>query len=79
MRALFLHYINLKGLFSIDQLNTRIRWLFSVLPMDKGDTPAELNQLKTLGGGISPKLTAVEMAALGRYMPVLLYSVVQFS
>ena len=33
-------------------------------------------QIKTLGGGISPKLTAGEMAALGRYMPILLYDLV---
>jgi hypothetical protein len=45
----------------------------------EGNTPVELNPFKTLEGGISPKLTAIEMAALGRYMPFLLYDLVDIN
>ena len=65
-------YINFRKLLTINELNLRLRWLFSVLDVDKGNTPAELNPFKKLGQGISPKLTALEMAALGRYIPIIL-------
>lgn len=65
--------INVRNLFTIGEFNKRVRGLFTVLNIDKGNTPAELNPLKKLGGGISPKLTAVEMACLARYLPIILY------
>ena len=65
-------YVNNRKAVTIDQINSRLRWLFSCLILDKGNTPADLNPFNKLGNGISPKLTAMEMAALCRYMPMIL-------
>lgn len=65
-------YICVKKLFTIDQFNDRVRWLFSIAEVDKGNTPAELNPIKEAGKGISPKLTGNEMMALSRLICLIL-------
>jgi hypothetical protein len=62
---------------SLLDLNRKIRWVFACLKVDKGNTPAELNNIKPPGKGLSPKLTASEMLSLFRYLPVILGPFIQ--
>ena len=66
-------YINIQKRFTIAQFNDRVRQIFSIAEVDKGNTPAELNPIKEQGKGLSPKLTGNEMMALSRLMCVILY------
>lgn len=70
--ALLYDFIERRNLLTWHQLNDRIRCLFSGLEVDKSNTPCELNAMSNQGSGISPKLSAVEMWALFRYLPLIL-------
>ncbi len=59
-------YINIQKRFTMEQFNDRILWIFSIAEVDKGNTPAELNPIKELEKGLSPKITGNEMMALSR-------------
>ena len=68
--------ITVQKFMSFEELNRRIRWLFQGLNVDKGNTPAELNQINLPGEGLSPKLTANEMLSFFRYLPLILGPVI---
>ena len=61
----------------MDELNRRIQNLFSILEVDKGNSPAELNDIKSPGGGLSPKLTANECLCLFRNLSYVVWDCVQ--
>jgi hypothetical protein len=65
-------FVTVRKVMSLLDLNRKIRWVFACLKVDKGNTPAELNNIKPPGKGLSPKLTASEMLSLFRYLPVIL-------
>ena len=46
--------------------------MFTALEVDKSKTPAQLNPIKEIGKGISPKLTANELACLIWYVGLIL-------
>ncbi len=73
----FYEILHVRKSITLDELNRRIRNLFSILEVDKGNTPAELNDIKTPGGGLSPKLTANECLCLFRNLPYLVGDCVQ--
>lgn len=64
-------FITVRKVMSLIDLNEKIRWVFSCLKVDKGNSPAELNNPKPPGKGLSLKLTASEMLALFRYLPLV--------
>lgn len=70
-------FINVRKLLTLDELNKRLIWLFTVLEVDKGNTPAQLNPIKEIGKGISPKLTANELACLIRYVGLILVDFIE--
>ena len=72
MSCVFHEFIHVRRSITLDELNSRIRNLFSVLEVDKGNTPAELNDIKEAGKGLSPKLTANETLCLFRNLPFIL-------
>ena len=54
-------FVRVYAFFTIDHFNDRVRCLFSIAEVDKGNTPVELNPITEAGKGISPKLTGNEM------------------
>ena len=54
-------FVCVYAFFTIDHFNDRVRCLFSIAEVDKGNTPVELNPITEAGKGISPKLTGNEM------------------
>lgn len=50
--------------------------MFSILEVEKGNTPAQLNDIKQPGTGISPKLTAAENLSLFRHLVYVLSDLV---
>jgi hypothetical protein len=51
--------------------------MFSVLEVEKGNTPAQLNDLKAPGTGLSPKLTANESLSLFCHLAYVLSILVE--
>ena len=70
--ALLYEYVEVRKLFSWVELNARIRRFYSGLQIEKGNTPCELNPIKNQADGISPKLAAVEMWSLFRFLPLII-------
>ena len=70
--AVLYDFIKIRKLFSWDDLNNRVRWLFLGLEVDKGSTPCEFNSMKAQHKGLSPNPTAVEMLTLLNYLPLLI-------
>lgn len=59
-------FIVIRKVIDLDTFNEKVRQMYCILEVDKGNTPAELNKICDPGKGLSPKLTANEIFCLFR-------------
>ncbi len=65
-----------KKKITLETVNARLLNIFSVLEIEKGNTPAQLNDIKSPVIVLSPKLTANESVSLFRHLTYILSDLV---
>ena len=77
MSCIIFEFIHIRKKITLEMLNARLLNMFSVLEVEKGNTPAQLNDLKAPGTGLSPKLTANESLSLFCHLAYVLSILVE--
>jgi hypothetical protein len=77
MSCVLFEFMHVRKKITLETLNARLLNMFSVLEVEKGNTPAQLNDIKSPGLGLSPKLTANECLSLFRHLTYILSDLVE--
>jgi len=70
LHCILTQLVNVKGHFSMADLNSRLHSFFEKNSVDKGNKPPTINPLQTSQTVLSPSMKAVQMWSLLKYLPL---------